>query len=107
MATHVCRLCRATITVNRSVSLFSHGSIQRDLPARISGLLDDANDGLPLHVCCKCKCRLETLEKAARDLEDFQRLVRDSYAALLPCRGGLKKAVVRWGYRQILRECGY
>ncbi len=75
MATHVSHLCRAAILVNRSVSLFSH---RRDLPARISGLLDvgvDANNGVPLHGCCKCQ--LETLEKAAGD---FQMQARDTYA---------------------------
>ncbi len=50
---HVYRLCKSIIPLNCSVSLPSRGSVQQELPSRISDLLDmsvDANDGLPMQV---------------------------------------------------------
>ncbi len=104
--THVCRLCKAAVPLNRSVTLFSRGSIQRQLPSRISDLLDvrvDANDGLPLHMCCKCKTRLESLEKAAQDLEDFRKQARDSYEELTAWRSSEALQREQWGGRGVAR----
>ena len=42
----------------------------------------EANDGLPKHVCEKCKRRVETLERSAEDLRQFKILARESYTTL-------------------------
>ena len=94
MSSRTCRLCRSLVAVNHCIALFSRGSAQQRLSTRITDLLDvsvDANDGLPQGVCEKCKRRLEHLEFAAQDLVDFRKLARDSYTALVPPRGPLKR----------------
>ena len=81
------------MAANRAVSLFSSRAIQQRLPSRISALLSvpiDANDELPKHVCEKCRRRVETLERAAADLEQFKILASESYTALTR-RGPLKR----------------
>ncbi len=93
-STNVCRLCRATIPTKHSISLFSPGGVQQRLPTRITDLLDvsvASNDGLPGHICVKCKRRLESLEKA-EDLVDFrvQATACQQVLALL-ARGPLKR----------------
>ena len=40
-------------------------------------------NGLPQRICEKCKCRLETLERAAEDLENFHSPASASYETLL------------------------
>ena len=40
------------------------------------------DDGLPQHVCMKCVRRVETLEKALKDLEEFRSLAGRSYDEL-------------------------
>ena len=40
------------------------------------------DDGLPQHVCMKCVRRVETLEKALKDLEEFRSLACKSYDEL-------------------------
>ena len=58
---------------------------------RISDLLDvpiAENDGYPEHICEKCKRRLERLEKAAEDLENFRSQANSSYTKLRTCRRG-------------------
>ena len=93
MASHVCRLCQSAVPSNRSVFLFSRGSVQQKLSSRFSDLLDltvKNSDGLPQYVSCKCKRRLKILENAAQDLVDFRSLAKDSYSALL-ARGTLKR----------------
>lgn len=61
------------------------------LSSRISDLLDvpiAENDGYPEHICEKCKRRLERLEKAAEDLENFRSQANSSYTKLRTCRRG-------------------
>ena len=55
---------------NTAVSLVSHTAVQQRLSSRITDLLDvpvTQADGLPGHICRKCKRKLERLEKAAEE----------------------------------------
>ena len=50
-------------------------AVKQQLPSRIENLLDvkvAGNDGLPQHICEKCKRRVETLERATEDLGKFR-----------------------------------
>ena len=81
-ATWVGHLCQGSVPSSHAVCLYNPGSVQQKLPGRSAGMLDvsvDANDVFPEHVCEKCKCRLEHLERAAEDLESFRAQVRASY----------------------------
>ena len=49
------------------------------------------NDGLSRYVCEKCKRKLDRLEKAAEELEDFRRQVAHTYTQLGLSRGELKR----------------
>ena len=49
----------------------------------------EASDGLPDHVCDKCKRRVEALERSALDLKQFKTLAGESYTTL--ARRGLLK----------------
>ena len=68
MAVRLCRLCGTTVlSFKHAVSLFSSMAVKQQLPSRIENLLDvkiAGNDGLPQHICEKCKRRVETLERA-------------------------------------------
>ncbi len=93
-SSHVCRLCQSLVAYNRSVALFSRGSVQQQLSTRIADLLDvnvDSSDCLPQHVCWKCKRRVEVLENAAQDLVDFRNQAKAAYIALLPSKGAVKR----------------
>lgn len=91
----VCRLCRTEMPGKNSVALFSLAGEQQRLSTRISELLDVSvakDDGLPGHICKKCKHRLEYLEKAAEDLVDFRDQAQAYQRLLLPqVRGPLKR----------------
>ena len=74
-----------------AVCLFGPSANRQSLSSRISDLLDvpiAENDGYPEHVCEKCKRRLERLEKAAEDLENFRSQANSSYIKLRTCRRG-------------------
>ena len=74
MDSFLCRLSRASIASGSAVCLFSQTAVRQNLPGRIRDLLDvpiAAKDGLRQHICNKCKRKLERLEKAAEELEDF------------------------------------
>ena len=93
--TNLCRLCRVVVPTNRSISLFSHRGVQQRLPTRIASLLDVTiarDDGLPQYICEKCKRRLESLEKAAEDLEAFREQAKACQRTLsIPAVGPLKR----------------
>ena len=92
MATHECRLCRAVVPAKQSTSLFSPLGLQQKWASRIEDLLDVSaahNDGLPGHICDKCKRRMVLLEKAAVDLVDFREQARKS--RVVAPRGPLKR----------------
>ena len=91
-STRMCRLCQTATPANHAILLFGTKAVEERLASRINDLLDvtvDANDGLPQHICGKCK-RMETLEKLAEDLRQFRILARDSYKTL-SSRGSLKR----------------
>ena len=63
--------------------------------ARITDLLDVSvaqNDGLPGHICRKCKRKLERLEKAAEELDNFSSEAKHSYSTLAPFLEGNRHA---------------
>ena len=77
-----------------AVSLFSSMAVKQQLPSRIENLLDvkvAGNDGLPQHICEKCKKRVETLERATEDLGKFRSQASEIYRSLVLARGALKR----------------
>ena len=77
-----------------AVSLFSHTAKQQRLSGRITDLLDvpvTQADGLPEHICRKCKRKLERLEKAAEELESFRSEAKNTYSILSLKRNELKR----------------
>ena len=87
----LCRLCQSSVSSAHAVCLFGPTATKQNLTIRISDLLDvpiAVNDGYPEHICEKCKRRLERLEKAAEDLENFRSQASSSYNKLGTCRRG-------------------
>ena len=77
-----------------SDAAISHTAKQQRLSDRIMDLLDvpvTQADGLPEHICRKCKCKLEQLEKAAEELESFRSDVKNTYSTLTLKRSELKQ----------------
>jgi len=75
MSACVCRLCQCSVPSAHAVCLFSQGALGKRLPGRITDMLDipvDQKDGFLEYVREKCKCKLERLERAAEELEDFR-----------------------------------
>ena len=94
MDSFLCRLCRASIASGSDVCLFSQTVVRQNLPGRITDLLDvpiAAKDGLPQHICNKCKRKLERLEKAAEELEDFRTQASSNHTILASTRRELKR----------------
>jgi len=99
MDSFLCRLCRASIASGSDVCLFSQTAVRQNLPGRITDLLDvpiAAKDGLPQHICNKCKRKLERLEKAAEELEDFRTQASSNHTILASTRRELKRTVRLW-----------
>jgi hypothetical protein len=48
-------------------------------------------DGLPGHICCECKHKLDHLEKAAEELESFRSDAKNTYSTLALKRNELKQ----------------
>ena len=91
--TRICRLCMTAVSANNATTLFRTKAVTQDLASRINHILDvavNANDGLPHHVCNKCKRRVEILERSAEDLRLFKILARESYKTLSN-RGPVKR----------------
>ena len=87
----LCRLCQSSVPSAHAVCLFGAIATRQSLPSRISDLLDVTiaeDDDYPEHICEKCKRRLERLEKAAEDLENFRSQANSSYSKLRTCRRG-------------------
>ena len=94
MVASLCRLCRTTLLPKHAVNLFGHAAVKTQLSSRTEDLLGirvAENDGLPQHICERCKRRVETLERAVADLEGFRSQARDSYDLLLLTRAPLKR----------------
>lgn len=81
MAGYSCRLCRAVVLPKYAVGIFRPTAAKQRLLARIEDLLGVKvlqNDGLPQHICQKYKHRLETLERATEDLQEFRTIAMKS-----------------------------
>ena len=75
-------LCGTTLLPKHGVNLFGHAAVKTQLSSRPEDLLGvrvAVNDGLPQHICERCKRRVETLERAVADLERFSSQARESY----------------------------
>ena len=93
-AINVCHLCRASVTCKSSVALFSSAGMHRKWTDRIVHLLGVRvvpGNGLPQQICQKCKCRIEALEQAAKDLIAFRDQATTSYNQLTVSRCSLKR----------------
>ena len=87
-ATCLCRLCQPSMPSDIAVSLFSQTEVKQRLTCRIKDLLDvpvASKDCLPEHICCKCKQKLERLERTAEELEDFRMEASSTYNVLHTC----------------------
>ena len=95
MADYSCRLCRAAILAKNVAAIFSPTAAKQRVSTRIQDLLGvevTENDGLPQHICHKCKRRLETLERATEDLKKFRSIASTSYEIFVALkRGPLKR----------------
>ena len=80
-ATKLCRLCEAELSTRGYVSLFSNCGEKQQWSSRIYNLLETTvcqGDGGSDYMCCKCQRRIEHLEKAAEDLEQFKATAKHS-----------------------------
>ena len=88
----MCHLCHSSVPSAHALSGLT--ATRQSLYSRISDLLDvpiSVNDGYPEHIIRKkCIRRLERLEKAAEDLENFGSQVTPSYVHVAR-RGELKR----------------
>ena len=90
-----CHLCQAVESTKHAASLFSRFSIAQRLASRVSELLQvtvASHDGLRQHICNVCKRRFESLQKAAKDLEEFRIQASKTYGLLTHTRGSLKRS---------------
>jgi len=74
---NVCRLCRASADVTKTVNLFSTIGIKHKWASRVAAILDidvQDNDRFSPYVCYKCICRLEALENSIADHKAFREL---------------------------------
>ena len=82
MAVYLCCLCQARVATKQAVAIFGKTEAIQRVPSRIKDLLGVRvvqSDGLPQHICMKCKRRLETLERAAEDLQEFRSIASNGY----------------------------
>ena len=62
---NVCRFCGNTVLPTLSVALFSKDGLDKDLPGRISRVVDlpvSREDGLPSYLCRPCMRKFQTAE---------------------------------------------
>ena len=79
--TKLCRLCTTPVNTKTIVQLFSETGKTHNWASRITALLlvkVDETDRLSPCVCRKCIRRLESLEKAATELQAFRELAQRS-----------------------------
>ena len=77
--TRVCRLCCSSSSSTRCSALFSKEAIQRDLPGRLSNLLQlpvSDSDGLSSYLCRGCMGKFTTVESK---LESFRSMAKAGY----------------------------
>ncbi len=95
-----CRLCRSTVESRSIVHLFTAKGLEKKWSTRISTILGirvDKMGRLSPHVCCMCTRRLESLENAAADLQDFKQLAQRSLEVAHATRGPVKRTRVTSG----------
>ena len=86
MASYLCCLCRDSVFAKHALAIFTPFAVQQKFTSRIDDLLHVEvlpNNGLHQRICEKCKCRLQTLEKAAEDSKNFCSQASASYETLL------------------------
>ena len=86
LSLHLCRLRQEHSTTNNCISLLSKWCEHENWMTRISTLLCvavSADDSLPLYFCMRCCRHAEGLEKAVRNLQEFQQLASTNYHQLL------------------------
>lgn len=62
-----------------AISLFSQTGIMQRLPCKVKGLLSvpvTPKDCVPEHTCCKCKRKLERLERVSLKTSERRRATR-------------------------------
>ena len=62
---NICRFCGNTVLPTLSVALFTKASLERDLPGRISRVVDlpvSIEDGLSPHLCRPCMRKFQTAD---------------------------------------------
>ena len=72
---NVCRFCGSTVLPKLCVGLFSKDGLEKDLPGRVSRVVDlpvSREDGLSPHLCRPCMRKFQAAEA-------FRSLVRSSY----------------------------
>lgn len=81
----ICRLCTAVVPSVKAISLFTFTGLGRQWPQRIQVLLDVeviAGDGLSGYICGPCRTKIQQLERALTDLEEFKNLAKRSSNSL-------------------------
>ena len=76
-----CRLCRSLVPRTKTVHLFTCAGIQKGWAPRISlllGIAVEKQDKLSSQICTRCANRVESLEKAVKDLVAFKAMARCS-----------------------------
>ena len=94
MAAFQCRICQVAVPRHRTIDLFGPKAVKEKLSRRICDLLDvpvSANDGLSQYICEKCKRKLDRLERAAEELNDFRLQAHRTYQELGLRRRDLKR----------------
>ena len=79
-------MCQAAVLAKEAVAIFGPTAAKQCVPPRIEDLLGVRvvqNDGLSQHICKKCKRRLESLERATEDLQEFRSIASNSYKILV------------------------
>ena len=75
-----CRFCGALLDEKHRPDLFSTIALEKDLPGRFSRLLQlpvSRDDGLLVYCCRKCVGRLNSVEKAIKEMKS---LANSSYS---------------------------
>ena len=86
--TKVCRLCCNAVTSTHCLALFSKEALQKNVPGRLSKLLDlpvSSSDGLSPYLCRSCANKFHTVESK---LESFRSLAKTGYE-----KGGQNRSV--------------
>ena len=93
-----CALCRSIIVTKNRVTLISNAGIQHKCVRQNYKFIGSSGClwqiGLPQQICQKCKRRIETLERATKDLVAFRDQATTNCNQLAMSRGSLKRTKV-------------